>query len=67
VNDKLPQVIKARNLDVASDCAIQSVIVQSINPDKLTRTVEREARRRRRRNFRKESAKHKEELSSKAE
>ena len=48
--------------DEASDCAIQSVIVQSINPDKLARTAEREARRRRRRNSRKESAKHKEGL-----
>lgn len=50
--------------DEASDCAIQSVIVQSINPDKLARTAEREARRRRRRNSRKDSAKHKEGLSS---
>lgn len=50
--------------DEASDCAIQSVIVQSINPDKLARTAEREARRRRRRNDRKESARHKEGLSS---
>jgi len=50
--------------DEASDCAIQSVIVQSINPDKLARTAEREARRRRRRNGRKESARHKEGLSS---
>ena len=50
--------------DEASDCAIQSVIVQSINPDKLARTAEREARRRRRRNSRTESAKHKEGLSS---
>ena len=51
--------------DEASDCAIQSVIVQSINPDKLSRTAEREVRRRRRRNSRKESANHEEELSSK--
>lgn len=50
--------------DEASDCAIQSVIVQSINPDKLARTAEREARRRRRRNIRKDSARHKEGLSS---
>ena len=50
--------------DEASDCAIQSVIVQSINPEKLARTAEREARRRRRRNGRKDSAKHKEGLSS---
>lgn len=50
--------------DEASDCAIQSVIVQTINPDKLARTAEREARRRRRRAGRKESARHKEGLSS---
>lgn len=50
--------------DEASDCAIQSVIVQSINPDKLARTAEREARRRRRRNSRKDSTRHKEGLSS---
>ena len=50
--------------DEASDCAIQSVIVQTINPDKLARTAEREARRRRRRSGRKESARHKEGLSS---
>lgn len=50
--------------DEASDCAIQSVIVQSINPDKLARTAEREARRRRRRNNRKDSSRHKEGLSS---
>lgn len=50
--------------DEASDCAIQSVIVQSINPEKLARTAEREARRRRRRNNRKDSSRHKEGLSS---
>ena len=50
--------------DEASDCAIQSVIVQTINPDKLARTAEREARRRRRRNSRKDVTKHKEGLSS---
>lgn len=50
--------------DEASDCAIQSVIVQTINPDKLARTAEREARRRRRRNSRKDSTRHKEGLSS---
>ena len=50
--------------DEASDCAIQSVIVQTINPDKLARTADREARRRRRRNSRKDSSKHKDGLSS---
>lgn len=50
--------------DEASDCAIQSVIVQTINPDKLARTAEREARRRRRRAGRKDAARHKEGLSS---
>lgn len=50
--------------DEASDCAIQSVIVLSINPDKLARTAEREARRRRRRNGRKDSSRHKDGLSS---
>lgn len=50
--------------DEASDCAIQSVIVQTINPDKLARTAEREARRRRRRNSRKDSSRHKDGLSS---
>lgn len=50
--------------DEASDCAIQSVIVQTINPDKLARTAEREARRRRRQNSRKDSSKHKDGLSS---
>lgn len=45
--------------DEASDCAIQS-----INPDKLARTADREARRKRRRNTRKDPSKHKDGLSS---
>ena len=49
--------------DEAGDCAILSVIGKSADPDKISRTAEREARRRRRRLNRKESG-HKEGQSS---
>ena len=49
--------------DEAGDCAIQAVIGQSVDPEKISRTAEREARRRRRRLSRKDVA-HKEGQSS---
>lgn len=50
-------------LDEAGDCAIQAVIVESVNVDKISRTADREARRRRRCLNRKDK-RHKEGLSS---